>query len=66
VLFTDGVNEAMGRNDDCFGVRRVLDVLAAQPGDADQIGAGILQALRRHTDGLIQSDDIALVCFGRK
>jgi sigma-B regulation protein RsbU (phosphoserine phosphatase) len=65
VLFTDGVNEAMGRDDSQLGVGAVARVLAAEPGGAEAAGRAILQAVRTHTDGLPQSDDIALVCFGR-
>jgi sigma-B regulation protein RsbU (phosphoserine phosphatase) len=62
VLFTDGVSEAFGPDDELFGDERLLAHLAASPaGSAREITAGVLDAVRRHADGAKQSDDITVV-----
>jgi serine phosphatase RsbU (regulator of sigma subunit)/pSer/pThr/pTyr-binding forkhead associated (FHA) protein len=66
VMFTDGVNEALGRDDTFFGIEGVRRALAGARGGAKDLGEAILRDVRRHSIGRPQSDDIALVCFGRE
>jgi len=65
VLFTDGVSEAFGAQNRQFGTGAIRRTLAAAPADVPGVGAAIIKAVRAHTLGRPQSDDIALVCFGR-
>jgi serine phosphatase RsbU (regulator of sigma subunit)/pSer/pThr/pTyr-binding forkhead associated (FHA) protein len=65
VLYTDGVNEALDSAGRLFGIERVRQALASAPAGAGDVGRAILDAVRRHAVGCAQSDDIALVCFGR-
>ena len=69
IVYTDGVTDAEAPAGNRFGpdgVRRA--VLAAQRssnGGAKAVGAGLVRAVESHANGRAQSDDIALVCFGR-
>jgi phosphoserine phosphatase RsbU/P len=65
VLYTDGINEAMDREDRQFGFERLREALASAPGGACAVGEAILAAVRRHVAGHPQGDDMTLVCFGR-
>ena len=42
-----------------------LTALVAAPARAPSVGESILQAVRQYAAGRPQSDDIALLCFGR-
>lgn len=65
ILYTDGINEALGRSDSQFGKARLQKAIASAEGGPAQVGDAILRALRAHVGVRPQSDDIALVCFGR-
>jgi serine phosphatase RsbU (regulator of sigma subunit) len=65
VLYTDGVTEAMNRNDEQFGVEGLKNALASAPAGAAKVGEAIIRAVRVHVGNRPQSDDIALVVFGR-
>ncbi len=65
VLFTDGVNEAMNSRRRLLGLPKLLNAVAEAPGDVNSIGNHILRTVRDHAAGHPQSDDIALLCFGR-
>jgi sigma-B regulation protein RsbU (phosphoserine phosphatase) len=65
VLYTDGVNEAMSSSLKAFGSQRLRDIIAGAGPDACQMGESILHALRGHTAGWVQSDDITLLVFKR-
>lgn len=64
LLFTDGVSEAFDQGDECFGEERLLAHLATSPGaNARETTAGVLNAVRRHASGAIQSDDITVMAM---
>jgi serine phosphatase RsbU (regulator of sigma subunit)/pSer/pThr/pTyr-binding forkhead associated (FHA) protein len=65
VLYTDGVNEAMDTANSQFGFERLREVLSHSLCGASAVGEAILAAVGRHAAGRDQSDDIALLCFGR-
>lgn len=65
VLYTDGVSEAMDAQNRQFGSPAIRETLAAAPDGVPEVGEAILKALRGHASGRPQSDDIAVVCFGR-
>jgi serine phosphatase RsbU (regulator of sigma subunit) len=67
ILFTDGVNEAKavgGQDFEFDGVHRALGD-AHDPLNPSQIGERLYKAVKAHAAGCPQSDDIAIVCFGR-
>ncbi len=65
LLFTDGVSEAVGAQNRQFGTEAIRRTLARAPAPIPEIGEAVLAAVRSHTQGRPQSDDIAIVCFGR-
>ncbi|MFO0952868.1 MAG: SpoIIE family protein phosphatase [Isosphaeraceae bacterium] len=66
VMFTDGVTEAMNRQDQTFGTENLRKAIAASGKGPSQVGDGILRSLRAHVGNRPQFDDIALICFGRE
>ena len=62
LMFSDGVSEAMNPAREEFTEERIKQVLAqARDKDADEILAELLAALREHTLGAAQSDDITML-----
>jgi sigma-B regulation protein RsbU (phosphoserine phosphatase) len=62
VLFSDGVSEAMNRDEDFYGEERLLETLAALPGaTAAELVAHVMTDVRRFADGAKQSDDITVL-----
>ena len=62
VLFTDGVSEAFGPNQELFGEERLLAHLQASTArTARDTTVGIVDAVRTHAAGTKQSDDITVL-----
>jgi serine phosphatase RsbU (regulator of sigma subunit) len=62
VLFSDGVTEAMDREDNLFGVPRLKEVLTGQTEcPLDQIKKCVLDAVDNFTRGAHQADDVTLL-----
>ncbi len=64
VLYTDGVNEAMDKNDEEWGTGPVKD-LVAQGGDGQSINDRIVSGAFAHMDGADQFDDMCMVVIER-
>jgi serine phosphatase RsbU (regulator of sigma subunit) len=71
MMYTDGVSDALSVDNRPFtldGIRAAVlneTALAGGPYRPDYIGKRVLDAVRKHSTGRAQNDDIALVCFGR-
>ena len=70
LVFTDGVTDAANPAGVLFDMSGVKAVVLSDPAvKADArpriIGERLVSAVRKHADNAPQSDDIALVCFGR-
>jgi sigma-B regulation protein RsbU (phosphoserine phosphatase) len=66
VLYTDGITEAMDRNDDLFGKERLKEaVRAATPGDARAIVTAIIAAVKAYASDTPQADDLTIVTIKR-
>ncbi len=65
VLYTDGVTDARDSDDNSFGEERLRQALAAAPAGAAAAGEAILAAVRHHSHGPTQFDDITIICFSR-
>ncbi len=66
VLYTDGISEAMNEKNELYGFQRLYEqVAAARPGVAAH-GRGILGNVKEFVGKQAQSDDMCLVCLGRK
>jgi serine phosphatase RsbU (regulator of sigma subunit) len=66
VLYTDGINEALDRHANLFGIASVTAALQSAPPEAEAAGGAILDAVRAHVGGRARSDDMTLICFGRE
>jgi serine phosphatase RsbU (regulator of sigma subunit) len=64
-LFTDGVTEAKNKNDQEFTLDRVLATLRSGPMTPRPMGERLVAAVKQHSLGCKQHDDITVVCFGR-
>lgn len=61
-LYTDGINEAMDRDDNEFSYPRLEKCLTGLQGSsAEQITLGSMEAVNRFSQGAIQSDDITVM-----
>ena len=65
LLYTDGVNEALGPAEKLFGIERLKQALATAPSEVGEVGESIMNAIRDHVADCSQSDDITLLCFKR-
>ena len=67
VLYTDGVSEAMDQRHEPYGLERLqLAIESAGGVGPTAVGRAILRDVERHAAGQIRSDDICLVCVGRR
>lgn len=63
-LYTDGVTEALNRNQELYGETRLLQALRAAPlDDLMTLTRHIRDEVSRHADGAPQSDDVTLVAL---
>jgi serine phosphatase RsbU (regulator of sigma subunit) len=71
LLYTDGVTDAIDAQNQPFamkGIREALlddSVVGSGPPRPDLVGRQLIEAVRKHSAGVPQNDDIAIVCFGR-
>lgn len=63
VLFTDGVPDAMNRDEDRYGDDRFRNSIQTITGDVEVAGNGLINDVRRFTGGEAQNDDMCLVCI---
>jgi len=62
LIFTDGITEARNTDGQEFGTERLLAAIGGKfDRSAEEIRDQILAALRNHTNGLPQSDDVTLL-----
>jgi serine phosphatase RsbU (regulator of sigma subunit) len=65
-LYTDGITEAMNDQDQLYGAARLRSQLGSASTRVDRIGRLILEDVKRFIGLRPQSDDMCLVCLGRK
>lgn len=65
-LYTDGITEAMNATNDLFGAPRLHSTLAKATGGVPVLGEMIVGDVRRFVGTRSQSDDMCVVCFGRR
>jgi serine phosphatase RsbU (regulator of sigma subunit)/pSer/pThr/pTyr-binding forkhead associated (FHA) protein len=66
LLYSDGVTDAKDKDGQFFGTERLMAELAEAPAGVEAVGESILGAVRDHSAGRSQYDDITIVCFGRE
>ncbi len=64
-LFTDGFSEAMNATRELYGLDRLRTQISSPALNVAEFGQHILEDVRTFVDGVDQSDDMCLVCFGR-
>ncbi len=64
-LYTDGITEAMDRDERFYGERRLFELLKASEDGAERLGKAILNDVKHFASQTPQSDDMCLVCFSR-
>jgi phosphoserine phosphatase RsbU/P len=65
VLFTDGITEAMNRDEELYDKSRLHEILRIGSTGAAKLGWRIIDDVKRFAGDNAQSDDICLTCFGR-
>jgi len=65
VLFTDGVTEAKNKQEAEFQMDGIYKAINQAPMTATAMGQRLINAVRQHSLGCKQHDDITVVCFGR-
>jgi len=65
LLFSDGITEAMDANGRLFRMKGVQAVFGDRSLSPRETGDRLIQAVKKHSSGCSQHDDITLVCFGR-
>ena len=65
VLYTDGINEAMDPDGQCFSIDRLRQLVAAGDGTPETTGQTILESVRGHMGRASQEDDMCLVILRR-
>jgi serine phosphatase RsbU (regulator of sigma subunit) len=62
LVYSDGASEATNVNGDEFGCQGLIDlVVGLNPGSAEGLCEGVLEALARHHTGTRQHDDITVL-----
>jgi phosphoserine phosphatase RsbU/P len=64
-MFTDGFSEAMNGDRELYGLDRLKNQIASPQVSVADFGRYILEDVRQFVNGVDQSDDMCLVCFGR-
>jgi len=65
-VFTDGFSEAMNSRRELYGLERLMEVVGHNEVGFDELGQHVLDDVRKFAGDFPQSDDMCLVCFGRK
>ena len=64
LVYTDGLNEAMNRQNEQLGNDRLLELMAnCQKQTACQVVEMLKQAVEKHRDGAEPNDDLTLLCL---
>jgi phosphoserine phosphatase RsbU/P len=66
ILYTDGITEAMNPGDELYTHGRLMTQLATDAGSVALLGRRILDDVRTFVGSRQQSDDMCLVCVGRR
>lgn len=64
LLYTDGINEAMNRQQEEYGMTRLKQAVTAGPAEPKAVVQRVIADVRRFVAGAPQSDDETLVAFG--
>jgi sigma-B regulation protein RsbU (phosphoserine phosphatase) len=65
-LFTDGISEAMNFDQQLYGLERIQQQMNGAYASVPELGKLILDDVKRFVGQTPQSDDMCLMCVGRK
>jgi serine phosphatase RsbU (regulator of sigma subunit) len=65
LVFSDGVTDAMDRNDEPFHLEGIRKALRDKDLAPRAMGQYLIRMVEQHAAGRSQHDDVTLVCFGR-
>ncbi|MCA9229645.1 MAG: SpoIIE family protein phosphatase [Planctomycetales bacterium] len=65
-VFTDGFSEAMNSKRELYGLERLIEVVGHKEVGFEDLSQHVLDDVRKFAGDFPQSDDMCLVCFGRK
>jgi serine phosphatase RsbU (regulator of sigma subunit) len=65
LLFTDGIDESRNPSGEFYGIERLRAFLGRAPGDAQALGASLLDEIHAFSAGRPPSDDIAILTLAR-
>ncbi|NUN68158.1 MAG: serine/threonine-protein phosphatase [Bacteroidetes bacterium] len=65
VLYSDGLTEAKNAQGDFFGKERLVSLLTASAGNAEQTGNGVLREVERFCGMAAATDDLSLIILRR-
>jgi serine phosphatase RsbU (regulator of sigma subunit) len=65
LIFSDGVTDAMDRNDEPFRLQGICAALRDKDLAPRAMGQFLIRTVEHHAAGRSQHDDVTLVCFGR-
>ena len=65
MIHSDGINEAMNRADEPYGVHRLRAQLETVGGGPQEVAQTIVDDVRQFITGCSQADDMCLVCLGK-
>jgi serine phosphatase RsbU (regulator of sigma subunit) len=65
LTFTDGVTDSKNKQDADFQMAGVYNALKEGPYTPQAMGEKVVKAIKQHSLGCKQHDDITVVCFGR-
>lgn len=65
LMFSDGITEAPNGAGKDFGLEGIIKTVKAAAPNPGDIGKRLIAAVKQHSLGVKQHDDITIVCFGR-
>jgi serine phosphatase RsbU (regulator of sigma subunit) len=65
-MFTDGISEAMNEENDLYGLERIQKQMQGAFKNVSDLGRLILEDVKRFVGQQPQTDDMCLLCLGRK
>lgn len=65
-VFTDGISEAMDTQNRLYGLERLRGLVGGEAAGVSALGSQILDDVKKFVGTRPQSDDMCLICFGRK
>ena len=64
-MYTDGLNEAMDEEDQCYGIERIRDIVNLGIENVGEMGNRIIEDVVKFVGSGPQTDDMCLVCLRR-